>query len=1738
MTKTNCKKLLSVFLSLVMVFSVISVAFVNVVPTAKAAAVSDAQWDALIAALKLDGVKDTQFVGDGTNAVKANDPSGNLVVAADAYYDVLNTYKEIQTGNGSQDKAGADNRTSSLVKNYIQSQLTTKMGADFTAYNVASVLSGFNANYTNSNLTSSDVGTSSPGNITLKVTVTNSAAVLGYDSFTALPDEVPSQVTYTYTHGATYYTTSESNGCGGSTNTNHYYAILTGVTRVEGTTSTSLIKNVAAVAETNADAFELTFDDLVNMPVSALEDLKATFKTPLDALYASTAYNGQDAYDKYLTFTGVVELIADIDAALAIAAYVEIAEWLQSKVDVNVNEMSFEDLSALYFEMDAKYNDYMSAPSAARTYLQDNSYIDIDAVSAKFDEIVNAYEIAYLRDVLKPRVEGDLAEYAKYDDDWTIATDGVEGIIAAAELELNSIIADLNSRKKANVEHVFGADYIANKIQPVLDSFARIREVNGYNLTFKDYQKIYNDVFAPLTLKETSTQLLNILNQKDNWYTELKAFVAELSEYDAELAAKIFTDAEAAMEAKIDQTYAALNAILEAEINDAWALYEPVKAEYGTVINEVTMENYVAIKNSVGLIEVNVYNFLYGAANFNLSEEAVAKYEELKNIVKALENYSPSKTLSAYNYNKETLEPIIRYVNDYDMIRDLDFEVKEEYMQEIMDLLNDILTGGLADLGLDFNLVETLDSLWDMLYSDSFVNTILNLAYPLLAGYVRDALYGIEGFGDFIGILGDLDDAFQKVNAGLAPKKVAVFLGNDYPDIKNKLASVTGADSGFMYGDADEGTNCWNTDNAKSKLYKPALDENGEVLRDENGKVVYSDELDFDWGIDAKETLEEKREATLKALDAGLNALKPLFLALLCNVTIPNTQIISIMFGAATGSIYVAGNDGYNNTLAPILEALGVREEAIYDAKTFTSVRDIIEFGLLSPIEDLFDQIKADPAGKILDLLPNLAFAIHNDLVLNLLHELKLVLELNLGGLASIFGGCIGDLSLDLDIGNELKLDEMLDMPTFYEDVTSLDGLIKIVIAVLTATDDEEVEEGEEPVEPAEPAEPALKLPHLDGVKLAMLGTDVVWGHSFRSNSQIQYEGSSQVRANIVANRPQVVQFLLEYIADALDPEYDLVNSIINMINAGKEEDEDPVVLPGIVNDILANIGELENRTDVIAAIFELMHPVEYSDLPGINWITVGNIGATDYEDNWTNEDADGNRTLWTKEKAVYLAEHIEDFIDDIIVIFGEQLGGVETLGDLVDSLLNSLFTADNANSLVEMIRDLLGGLLGTADEDEEASDEDGEMDILSVLTDLGLFEQLDIDLTAWDDMEFSFADGDKAAFKNALIDILNPLNGVLAFILADENIELNLLGLVDVGAPGHDGYSWGLVPLLEALGATGLKTTSAFLADKDNIVKNIVDPLFSIVDNLQKNPLKTIEDLVPSLLYFVKVEGIQTAVEHLLYPVNQLLDVIRPVMDVNIYTLVSDELGVDLRFAENDPLNFIFITINDLLRDKFDIDLGLDFTVDSLTELLHFTDPQPKSSANGQGRYTISLTTEGKADLISNILNFGINQVIFGENYNELMDLLMDIIPDDDIRALVRALLDIINDADSDYADFHGIHDVALASIFWLLFGADSVTDAVSDFFYRYKDVGFFELLYHLSDKGIDYVDRVRFLLKEAYRTEYPAIMDLIENADDYLKPPYEYTEEQQKVVSGVLARIIVFFETIFKFLRSMFNK
>ena len=1595
---------LSVLLSILMAFSCISLLRGPIIAFAEGTgSVTEAQWNALAAALASDNVKNATYVTDSNNNTTVDDPTGDVTKAAKAYYAVFNAIVHIVTGNsGSESEGNLTYRTSQQIRDLIKTEMqkTTRMGtAAYNNYNASSVLDKLGGPaVTGSVVTSNANSLTQPS---FSVTVTNYGAITTY----ATLEEAASVPTYSYSvsHNKNRtYSKTEKVGCDNVT-TNYYYVVISAASDVNGTVDrditaltayqTALNDNAGILNSTIAQNIEHTYAEL-NTVYTAVTEKRAA---------AETAF-GKPAVAHF--FSSWDPKIADLNAAMLICQYKPIVDELLDYVAADISmynkdaELTPADLTAitaLYDDFNTKYNNYknLNMPEVYAYFETDNAILDRDTVSARITDYHNAMEITHLKVLEYPDVTEDVADFSAYDSDWVLETENAGDKIEAAIALLIAHKDTLDPFVDANVDAVFGAGYAAGVIDPLIDQLNALLPYDTYKNNFTSYRSVYAEAFEPVTADYTDAQLYEVLSARDAWYTQLQAFVAEVRAFDADFADKLFTTLEAAMEAKIDSVYAMLNVRVSGNVNMAYELYQNFVTKYGrevTNADDITMENYRDLRAAFNNVSDDHYLFLDETVHSNLADDVKTKYTAIRSAVIVFKNYQANLGTADFLFESQEIGDYIRAVSEMDVARNADYTVTDENVEKIIDMLDGVLTSDA--LKETFDLGGTLTGVLDKLYTDEFLNTLIQYVYPMVAfefakvwaglpSEMRDVPTGndLAPSANITLNINDMPTALGKLQLYLLPNLLTNSISSTaYPDAYNALSAVPATVSAVQTGDEwSWGTNPW---------------ENENIFDAETGKLTLK------WGITNKESF-------LQAASAALSGVAPLLLALLSGVSTTKEANIGTGSGSAKTSCFnmsvdinvtainltmtFGGNPGYNNMLAPVLAALGA--ENLPDGNTLTTTRKVLEEGVIAPVEALLNKIAEAPLDKILNLLPTLAFALNYNLVQPLMNELKTNIAYSAdanyshNGVMGIGGGT-GSVDNAMSDSLDINLGEMINLADMGIDITSLNGLIQSIVGLVGGGE----EEGDEP------AAPALELPAFDAIKLAQLTTGVTWSTGHRTSSPFaNVPGHGADFAHLTANRADVFLYLIDWLVAAMEMDQadidagkkNLLLQIIDMINAGKEEGEAPFELPEILQSILDNF--VTNYTDSVAAVVELTAPQRYSmeSVQKIDWITTGNIGAGDYSTFWTEEYSEYTKTKWTREDALFVEEHLEETLNNVVKLLSDKLGGAETLGEAVEYLAGSLITADTASQLVGLITNLLGGL-----ELPEMLD--------------GVLGQVGLDVTAWENMTFDFADGDLDGFRDALVEILTPVQPLLAFLFAEQDIEITLFDALTVKALGYDGYSYGLVPLLETLGATGLKSTAEFIADKDNIAANIVDGLYSVINQLIDNPLTFIKKVAPAIVYFDKVGGLKVVIDNLLFGVNVLLDTIRPIYPLNLDSLITADAGIQLPSLEDDLLDFLIETVIGVLADKFGIHLSVDYTVATLTETLHFTDPTPYTSANGDTAYTVALTEDGQAELLVRILDYLIEQIAYEDNAAKITEMLGGLIGDNEtVAGIVDQVMD-----------------------------------------------------------------------------------------------------------------------------------
>jgi hypothetical protein len=159
----------------------------------------------------------------------------------------------------------------------------------------------------------------------------------------------------------------------------------------------------------------------------------------------------------------------------------------------------------------------------------------------------------------------------------------------------------------------------------------------------------------------------------------------------------------------------------------------------------------------------------------------------------------------------------------------------------------------------------------------------------------------------------------------------------------------------------------------------------------------------------------------------------------------------------------------------------------------------------------------------------------------------------------------------------------------------------------------------------------------------------------------------------------------------------------------------------------------------------------------------------------------------------------------------------------------------------------------------------------------------------------------------------------------------------------GANAYESTIIPLLEAFMCDGVKTYDQYVKDfhkaKDNLVLDILNPLFGFVDDVLAAPIDTITKVLPNLAYFIDNNGISQVVNNLLAPITQDLlgvldkygynvdDIIETIAGKDLGGILSDALGIDISLRLSDLNSFnvqdlVLPIVNALLESKFGITL------------------------------------------------------------------------------------------------------------------------------------------------------------------------------------------------------------------------
>lgn len=168
---------------------------------------------------------------------------------------------------------------------------------------------------------------------------------------------------------------------------------------------------------------------------------------------------------------------------------------------------------------------------------------------------------------------------------------------------------------------------------------------------------------------------------------------------------------------------------------------------------------------------------------------------------------------------------------------------------------------------------------------------------------------------------------------------------------------------------------------------------------------------------------------------------------------------------------------------------------------------------------------------------------------------------------------------------------------------------------------------------------------------------------------------------------------------------------------------------------------------------------------------------------------------------------------------------------------------------------------------------------------------------SSWEEVKLDGVDwgvNDKNGFATALAKSLSPLDEILYMALCSGTLTISRFIKIE----GANGYETSIVPLLKSLKCPGIMTQSEYTADANidrcNMIKNILLPVLSLLENAFDTPMATLTDSLPSVAYFVESGQMDACMQSLLDPIKN-----NKIVEIATFLKILDLESFDFNMTE-----------------------------------------------------------------------------------------------------------------------------------------------------------------------------------------------------------------------------------------------
>lgn len=487
---------------------------------------------------------------------------------------------------------------------------------------------------------------------------------------------------------------------------------------------------------------------------------------------------------------------------------------------------------------------------------------------------------------------------------------------------------------------------------------------------------------------------------------------------------------------------------------------------------------------------------------------------------------------------------------------------------------------------------------------------------------------------------------------------------------------------------------------------------------------------------------------------------------------------------------------------------------------------------------------------------------------------------------------------------------------------------------------------------------------------------------------------------------------------------------------------------------------------------------------------------------------------LYTREMGEYITKWLPSFIDTMIVLLGVEAEGGDIYSGLDDLLAGLIGTSIYKTDLLNTILDAIKGLIGDL---KETIGEELFTHIAKVLD-----YALDVNVAYWDDYTVNeIAEGDRDAFVDELLRMLEPLYPILGWLLADEDLAFfnKAEGPADendyVIISGAQGYAYGIIPILEALGcrAPDVLTPEEYeekaAGDPSALLRYVIEPILDRVDIILADPVNEIVSVLTGVIYFINSDGLQSAFNNVINAVLCVLETIEPLVgEIDLL----EEIGLDLSLD-------IEGLIDELLTGVAE-DTGFELKEVAMEAIYELTmgEVYTFTSANGDTAYSMRYVTGADTvDHVTVILRLVLTFISIPENVVALEAILKDSLNEDGYKFLCALLENFSQMA----ASKDGMDEI-MYTVYQIFYAANVAAHKTNEWYENFNgDYSFMNQLFETSD--LAFMRQIKISLGGLLNKYTGDIVD-----DDQLAP------------NGFIAffqKIADFFKKIADFFKNLFS-